>query len=176
MTRQTVLVAGALFALLALLATGAWADEPDRSPVDVVLTPDEAWLVTANQTSDTVSLVDVKNRQVVDEVACGHRPAGLALAPDGRRVLVTASYSGTLSVMEITEGKLKPTGSVRLGFEPVGVAVSPDGKLAYVALEAGAAVAVVDLESLREAARIEVGRWPRYLALTPDGSRLAVGT
>ena len=36
-------------------------------------------------------------------------------------------------------------------------------------------VAVVDLESLSRVARIAVGRWPRYLALTPDGSRLAVG-
>ncbi|HUY35750.1 MAG TPA: cytochrome c peroxidase [Pirellulales bacterium] len=184
-TRPAVLVAAvarwrrlwwAVPTLLALLATDAKADGPDRSPVDLVLTHDEAWLVTANQTSGTVSLVDVKNRQVVDEVSCGRRPEGLALAPDGRRVLVTASYSGTLNVLEISQGKLKPAGSVRLGFEPVGVAVSPDGKLAYVALQANAAVAVVDLDQLRETARIEVGRWPRYLALTPDGSRLAVGT
>jgi len=188
MTRQTILVAAicrwcrsrfavtTLLAALAMITSGVRADEPDRSPVDVVLTPDEAWLVTANQNSGTVSLVDLRTLQVADEVACGRQPAGLALAPDGRRVLVTASNSGTLSVLEILEGKLKPGGSVRLGFEPVGVAVSPDGKLAYVALEAGAAVAVVDLDSLRETARIEVGRWPRYLALTPDGGRLAVGT
>jgi len=64
---------------------------------------------------------------------------------------------------------------VRLGFEPVGVAVSPTANWLR-ALESGAAVAVVDLDSFREIGRIEVGRWPRYLALTPDGSRLAVGT
>ncbi|HEV3022885.1 MAG TPA: cytochrome c peroxidase [Pirellulales bacterium] len=168
--------------LTLLVAAGtARADGPiqspqgDRSPVDLVLGADESWLVTANQTSDTLSLVDVQSGRVLDEAPCGHRPAGLALTPDGSRVLVTASYSGTLSVFEVAQGKLHTAGSIRLGFEPVGVAVSPDGKLAYVALEAAAAVAVVELDSLREAARIEVGRWPRYLALTPDGSRLAVG-
>src|SRR5690242_9631288 len=122
---------------------------PDRSPVDLALTADETWLVTANRSSNTVSLVDVKGGQVVDEVPCGRRPAGLAITPDGRRVLVTASFSGDLSVLEIAAGKLLPAGSLRLGFGPVGVAVSPDGKLAYVALESGAAVAVVELDSLR---------------------------
>jgi len=34
---------------------------------------------------------------------------------------------------------------------------------------------VVDLTTVAEVRRIEVGRWPRSLALTPDGSRLAVG-
>ncbi|HEV3004534.1 MAG TPA: hypothetical protein VGX78_08730, partial [Pirellulales bacterium] len=139
------------------------APQVDRSPVDLVLSPDESWLVTANQTSDTLSLVDVQSGRVIDEAPCGHRPAGLALAPNGNRVLVTASYAGTLSVFEVAQEKLHPAGSLRLGFEPVGVAVSPDGKLAYVALESDAAVAVVEIDSLREAARIEVGRWPRYL-------------
>jgi cytochrome c peroxidase len=45
-----------------------------------------------------------------------------------------------------------------------------------VALEAAAAVAVVDLQSKVVVDRIDVGRWPRYLALSPDGTRLAVGT
>jgi DNA-binding beta-propeller fold protein YncE len=151
-------------------------DSADRSPVDLVLGGDESWLVTANQTSHTVSLVDLSSGRVIDEVSCGHHPAGLALAPDGNHVLVTASYSGTLSLFEIAQGKLQLTGSLRLGFEPVGVAVSPDGKLVYVALEADAAVAVIELDSLREVGRIEVGRWPRYLTLTPDGSHLAVGS
>src|SRR5262249_56156423 len=44
-----------------------------------------------------------------------------------------------------------------------------------VALTTTGAVAVVDLKELKEVARIPVGRWPRYLALSPDGKRLAVG-
>jgi YVTN family beta-propeller protein len=150
--------------------------EPDRSPVDLVLTADEQWLLTANQTSDSVSLVRTDTGEVVAEAPCGRRPSALALCPDGRRVLVTGTYSGDLTVLEIDGLMLKAVGSVDLGFEPRGVAVSPDGRLAYVALTTASALAIVDLERLAEVSRIEVGRWPRYLALSPDGSRLAVGT
>ena len=85
-------------------------------------------------------------------------------------MLVTASYAGTLTVLELTQGKLRSAGSVRLGFEPVGVAVSHDGKLAYVALESGADEAVTGRLALRGFLRLGVGiggvpgllihRWP----------------
>ena len=55
------------------------------------------------------------------------------------------------------------------------MAISPDGKLAYVALSTASAIAVVDIEQLTVLDRITVGRWPRYVALSPDGTRLAVG-
>lgn len=147
----------------------------DRSPVDLVLTPDQQWLLTANQTADSVSLVRLATGEVVAEVPCGRRPAALTLTPDGRRVLVTATHSGELTVLGLADGKLTRVASVRLGFEPHGVAVAPDGKQAFVALTTAHEVAVVDLEKLEVLDRIAVARWPRYLALSPDGKRLAVG-
>ncbi|MEX2121536.1 MAG: beta-propeller fold lactonase family protein [Pirellulales bacterium] len=163
-------------AISALVPMAARAESPDRSPVDLVLSSDERWLITANQTSNSVSLVDVPAAKVVQELEVGRRPGGLALTPDGRRVLVACTHSGTLDVLELADGRLSGAGSVRVGFEPVGVAVAADGRLAYVALQAAAAVAVVDLEALAVIDQIDVGRWPRHLALSSDGSRLAVGT
>jgi YVTN family beta-propeller protein len=147
----------------------------DRSPVDLLLTPDENRLLTANQTSHSVSLIDLATGQVRDEVACGERPSALALTSDGKRVLVTCTFGGDLKVLALHEDKMKEVGKVRLGFEPRGVAISPDDKLAYVALTTAHAIAVVDLKELKVVTRVGVGRWPRYLALSPDGSRLAVG-
>lgn len=49
----------------------------DRSPVDLALTADEKWLLTANQTSATVSLVQMSSGKVVAEVACGKRPSAI---------------------------------------------------------------------------------------------------
>jgi YVTN family beta-propeller protein len=157
------------------------ADEPispiafDCSPVDLVLTNDETRIVTANQVSNTVSLVDVANGKVVAQAPCGDRPSNVALTPDSQRVLATASYSGELFVYALSDDRLERIGAVTLGFEPRGVAISPDGKLAYIALSAQSTVAVVDIERLTVLDRIAVGRWPRYLALSPDGTRLAVG-
>ena len=156
-------------------AEGPKAVTEDRSPVDLALTPDERWLLTANQTSSSVSLVRVADGVVVAEAACGKHPSAIVVTPDGRRALVSGTYSGELTVLAVDGPTLRPAGSIRLGFEPRGIAVSPDGKLAYVALTAANEVAVVELDTLKLLTRIAVGRWPRYLTLTPDGTRLAVG-
>ncbi len=148
---------------------------PNRSPVDLIITPDERWLVTANQTSSTISLVEISSGKVLAEVSCGKKPSGLVLTPDGKRILVTGTHGGDLTVFALESRHLKRVGSVFLGFEPRGVVVSPDSRLAYVALETAHQVAVIDLQSLKEQSRINVGKWPRYLALTSDGKRLAVG-
>jgi YVTN family beta-propeller protein len=148
----------------------------DRSPVDLALTPDERFLLTANRTSGTVSLVEIASGSIRDEVPCGRWPAAIALSPDGRRAYVTSQYTGELRVFDVADDGLKAAGQVDLGrFEPRGVAVTADGRTAYVALSSGAAVAVVDLQGLALVDRIDVGRWPRSVALSPDGSRLAVG-
>lgn len=163
------------FALSRPVATAAPAADVDRSPADVVLTPDEKYLLTANQTAGTVSLVDVAAGRVLSEVACGDRPTEVELCPDGTTVLASATWSGELAFLKLQDGKLTRDGALYLGFEPRGVEVSADGQLAYVALTTAHQVAVVDLAARQVVARVEAGRWPRYLALTRDGSRLAVG-
>jgi DNA-binding beta-propeller fold protein YncE/mono/diheme cytochrome c family protein len=152
------------------------ATEPDRSPVDVVLSADEQWLLTANQTSGTVSLVHVASGKVQAEVKCGARPSALALAPDGRHVLVSATFSGSLTLLRMGDGKLEVVATIPVGFEPRGIVFTPDGRNAYVALTTAHAIGIVDVEKRAMVDRIEVGRWPRYLALTADGKTLAVGT
>src|SRR3984957_9686719 len=149
--------------------------EPDRSPVDLLLTRDGKWLLTVNQTSGTVSLIETESGKIRAEVLTGQRPSALALTPDESRVLVTNTFSGEVSVFALKEGKLAALGEVAVGFEPRGVAVAPDGKKAYVALTSAHQIAVIDLAGLKVAGKIDVGKWPRYLALSPDGKRLAVG-
>lgn len=183
-----LLVSLALLAGAAAMVRRADSDEPspprdsakplaevDRSPADVVLTPDEKLLLTANQTSGTISLVRFADGKVLAELPCGRKPAALALSPDGRRAYVSSNYSGELFTFDLDGESLKPAGRLHLGFEPRGLAISPDGSLAYVALSTAHEIAVVDLAKLESSARIKCGKWPRYLALSPDGKRLAVG-
>ncbi len=151
------------------------AAEHDRSPVDLVLSHDGTWLVTANQSSGTATLVGTANGEVWDEVSVGRRPAAVAICPDGRRVLVTASYSNQVAVLEVDGRRLRTLATIDVPGEPTGVIVAPDNRTVYVALAALDQVAVLDLERSSVVDKIDVGRWPRYLALSPDGSRLAVG-
>ncbi|MCI0357949.1 MAG: beta-propeller fold lactonase family protein [Planctomycetaceae bacterium] len=162
--------------LSAIFLLPAFADEPDRSPVDLLLGPNDAWLAAVNQTADTISLVRTADGKVLDEEPVGDHPSGIALAPDGKTLLVSCHYSGEVVLLEVQGEKLARTAAIDVGFQPHGIAVAPRGKTAYVATTANAQVAVLDLDQRQVTARIDVGRWPRHMALSPDGSRLAVGT
>jgi DNA-binding beta-propeller fold protein YncE len=146
-----------------------------RSPVDLVLAIDGAWLVTANETAGSISLVDTATGSVVDELACGERPAAVALCLDNQHVLVSCSYGGQVFIVAVAKGKLIRKAVLEIGREPTGLAVSPDGKRAYVGLVGSGKIAELDLVTPRVAREIAVGRWPRYMAVSPDGKRLAVG-
>lgn len=146
-----------------------------RSPIALVLSSDGRWLVTANETSNSISLIDTETGQTVDELSCGNHPTSIARCLDDRHVVVSCAYSGEVIVAAIRDGKLHRQGSVMVGFEPQGLTVAPNRRVAYVGLVATAEVAELDLASLRVERKIVVGKWPRHLAISPDGSRLAVG-
>lgn len=148
----------------------------DRSPVDLVLSPDESWIATANQSSGTVSLVRATDGVVLDEVEVGERPVAITLHPDGQTLLVSASYSGEVIRLKVDGDAIATVSRIPVGHEPYGIAVDHRGEKAYVALSAEAKVALIDLASNQVEDWIDVGRWPRYLAISPDDSRLAVGT
>jgi YVTN family beta-propeller protein len=150
-------------------------EEQNRSPVDLLLTKDESRLLTVNQTSSTVSLVDVAVGKVLTEVQVGQKPSAIALTPDEKTALVTGTWSGDVTFLSLQGDRLTNTGKLYLGFEPRGVVISADGKLAYVAQTSAHKIAVIDVHARKLLAQIDGGRWPRYLALTQDGKRLAVG-
>jgi len=148
--------------------------ELHRSPIALALSSDGARLLTANQTSGTVSLVDTAAGKVLAEVATGEKPAGVALSRDGRRGAVTHWYGYDLAVLQVDSDKLEVIGRVAVGPEPRGVAIGNDGKTAFVAVGVSNEVVRVDLEAKKVTGRLAVGREPRGLALSPDGSRLLV--
>jgi YVTN family beta-propeller protein len=156
-------------------AEEAPASEPHRSPVALALSADGSRLLTANQTAGSVSLIDARNGKVLHEVPTGDRPAGVALAKDGRRGVVTHWYGYDLAILDVTTDRLAVIGRVEVGPEPRGVVLSGDGRTAYVAVGASNEVVRVDLDEKKVTGRLSVGREPRGIAIAPDGARLLVG-
>ena len=162
-------------AALVYVSSNSETQPRDRSPIDLALSPDGRWLVTANQIANTVSLIDTTSGELIDELPCGDYPVDIAFTPDGCKILLTAQWQGKLQVFEVFEGGLVHKGDVNLGFDPAGIAISSDSKRAYVGQVADSKVADVDLQALSVVRRLEAGQWPRYLTLSPDDQRLAVG-
>jgi YVTN family beta-propeller protein len=162
------------FCCLVLILVGAAPqEERDRSPGDLALSPDGRWAVTANRTSDSVSLVDLDGAKVAAEVQVGRKPYGI----DWRgSVAVVATWGAdSITVLDVAPPKLSVVATIPVGNEPRGVVLSPDGARAFVVVSGDNAVDVIDLKAKKAVARIPVGSEPWYAAATPDGSRLAVG-
>jgi YVTN family beta-propeller protein len=144
-----------------------------RSPIDLAIVGDGRWVVTANATSDTASLIDRQAARVADERPVGRRPVAVAAAGP-HRVLVVASEEGDLVRLDIEAERLVETGRLHLGAEPRGVAVAPGGATAFVTLSMAGSLAIVDLDTFTATATIDVGRLPRGVAVSPDGRTVAV--
>ncbi len=155
-------------------AATAAHDEPHRSPIALALSADGARLLVANQTANSVSLVDTRSERVLAELKTGDKPAGVALSPDGRRGVVTHWYGYDLAVLALQDDQIRLVARIGVGPEPRGVALSPDGDLAYVAVGVANEVVRVDLKNRKVTGRLAVGREPRGIALAPDGSLLLV--
>ncbi len=176
------LIFGAAPALLLVLAlappaarTASPARTVDRSPSDLSISRDGAFAVTANTTSNSVSLVDLKCGRIVAESLAGSAPFCIALARDGKTAVVSNRLSDTITLFNVSPHSLSSVATIAVGDEPRGVALSADGKTAYVALSGESTLAFVNLAQRRVESRLPVGAEPWHVGVTPDGKRLAVG-
>jgi YVTN family beta-propeller protein/YD repeat-containing protein len=124
--------------------------------------------VTGTPVPGSVSVIDTIQSQVLSLIPVGRQPTAMTLTPDGSRVLVTnASAPFALTVIDaVTQSVI---GSVSFTTPARDVVASPDGTKAYVAIDAPA-VAIVDLQTLTETARITTSVSSLFLAITPDGN------
>lgn len=116
------------------------------------------------QSDDAVNVVDLAVGEVVDVIAIPGRPAGVALAPDGR-VWVTSPEAGAVSMYDPVSGE---TQAITLGGGPLGVAVNPVSGAVYVADWHGDRISVI--EHGKVVAEWPTGDSPSGVAVTPDGA------
>ena len=121
-------------------------------------TPIVADKVNGSATTGTVSVVNLKKMEVIDEISTGGlHPTGVALF--GKSLLVSNTYSDTISVIDTATNKVTRTinlglpikvpgqGQAAYGAAPTAIAVDASNDIAYVALYNANAIAVVDLSA-----------------------------
>ena len=103
-------------------------------PSALLLNQDQSRLFIANASSDTVSIVNTKEGNLIATVLLrpeiakdlpGATPTGLVLSPDQKRLYVALGDMNAVGVIDVPSAAL--LGYVPAGWYPTGVAVSPDG-------------------------------------------------
>ncbi|HTV70852.1 MAG TPA: hypothetical protein VMF90_20180 [Rhizobiaceae bacterium] len=88
---------------------------------------------------------------------------GLEVTPDGKLLLAAATTGGYLAAYSLPDLTLKAT--IPLGDEPYWVTISASGERAYVSNRNSDDISAIDLGSLKEIARIPVGRLPQRMTV-----------
>jgi len=153
-------------------SVAATGESAYRSPLQISVSSDGRYAYVVNHTADSISVLDVVARKVIDEISVGSHPAHAVLSPDGRLLYVTSLYGGRVDVLNLKERRITRTFST--GYEPYGITVSPDGERLYVANSVSNSVSIIEVRTGETISEISSGSSPRFIALTPDGSRLAV--
>ena len=133
--------------------------------------------------SGTIARVDLAKNEVTHTIEVGLHPTAMALDEARQRLYVANSNSDTVTVIDTQRYVVVQTISIQpferkvAGVAPEALALSKDGKRLYVACAGLNAVAVV---VLRPVARVEglipTGWYPNHIALSADGTHLAVST
>ncbi|MGE0577345.1 MAG: YncE family protein [Reyranella sp.] len=162
-------------------------------PTSVAVTPDESLALVASSTiidpadktktkpDNRVSVIDLKDRKVVDTLNTGAGAAGLSITKDGKRAYVSNRAAGSVSILAIDGKKVTLVKTVDL--VPAAallshVAVAPDGATGVATRNGDAKVAVLKLgpDSVSEKATLGVAPRPYAVSITPDGKYAVVAS
>jgi YVTN family beta-propeller protein len=89
----------------------------------------------------------------------GSESHGMAITADGKTLIVNSRLNSEIYSYSLPD--LKFVGRADVGKSPDWVTLTPDGKTAYVACAASNYVSVVDIKSMKELTRINVGQVPK---------------
>ena len=158
-----------VFAQSAIRFTGPTSSQP------LALSADDSLLAVANPDGNSVSIFDVRNGANirVSLTGVGIEPNGAAVSPDGSRVYIANTVSGTVTVLgaDRTNSVYGNTvATIPVGTEPYGLALTPSGRKLYVTNARSNSVSVIDTSSNQVIKTIpDVGIEPRGIAITNNG-------
>ena len=89
----------------------------------------ESYAYITNQGDNSVSVINTNTNKVIQTIAVGHRPAGVAVSNNGKRVYVTNPESKDISVIDTKT--LKNIKTIKMGGGPLAILVSPDDQSVY---------------------------------------------
>jgi DNA-binding beta-propeller fold protein YncE len=165
-------------------------------PASIAVLPDKKYaLVTAATkldpndankviSSDLISLVALGNGReslkVVDSIALGAGPSGLAVNREGDLALVPNRAAGTVSVVEIKGQKLTEKQKITIGDKsgPSQIVITPDGRRALLTRDGDNQISILDIKGSNitlNAKTIYAGLKPYSIDIDSSGKYAVVG-
>jgi DNA-binding beta-propeller fold protein YncE len=165
-----------------VLAVKPEGKDGTRYPAGIAISPDGRTLYAAENLGDSLAVVDLAQRRVVQRLATERYPYGVAIAPDG--TVYTSAWGGwTVSVFNSRpNGTLGEGTRVRVGRHPSALTLNTSGSRLFVASGSTDKITVLDTKSRSVVATLNdaspagtgEGSTPNALALSADGKRLFV--
>lgn len=153
----------------------------------LVINPTGTWAYAISPRGDILIPIDLVNRHALPSIAVGNHPISLAMHPGGTSVYVANSQSGSVSIIHADPDSPDfnmPDTTLTISNYPIDLTVSPDGNRVYV-VNAGddpdQNMDILDSDAGSAnyhsvLATIATGTAAKSVVMTPDGSRLYLGT
>jgi YVTN family beta-propeller protein len=119
-----------------------------------------------------IAVFDVNAKKVLKTIPVT-APDGLIITPDGKKVYVSSSDTGTVKVISTADDSL--TTSVAVGPKPAGLAITPDGRSVVVAVGGADEAVVIDVASDTVTRHVPVGQ-AHASCISKDGHYAYVGS
>lgn len=167
-----------------------------KDPRGLAVTPDGRWLLTANQGSADVSVVDTGTRKEIKRIPVGRNVEFMRISLDGRRAFVTYEPSSEggpsgknpaaekedkdeapaeVAIIDLSQWAV--VGRIKAARETEAIEFSPDGQRLLVANEGDNTVGIYEVSTLKLIQTVDVapfGNRPRGIKIAPDGSAYVV--
>jgi YVTN family beta-propeller protein len=124
-------------------------------PIELALTPDGRTLVSVNEGSNTISIIDALSLFERTRITVGEKPVWSSIDPSGLKAYIMNSSANSISVADLTQNTL----SANLAVEntPLMGAFNLEGSELYVIFKDSPNIAVIDPRQLTITKRIFIG-------------------
>lgn len=149
------------FAVIGTIPTG----QPESHMLAIA--PDGLHGYTANVSTGTVSVLDLKARKTLAVIPVAKSIQRIALSPDGSLLFTADVNQPELDVLDVATRTVKAR--VPLPAHGYGTIATADGRSLVVAMPEADQLAVIDLASMKVTKTIPVPAGPQEALLRPDG-------
>ncbi len=141
-----------------------------KSPAGIATNACESQVWVLNRESNSISVIDTDNFQVIKNIAVGRAP--FALAMDKRFAYIANSQGNTLSIVDLAD--LSEIKRIKVGRMPYGVAVDQKQHKVYVSNQLENTVSVLDAKTHKLIHILKTGAYPENIAVDEENQHLFV--